>query len=184
MNKDQFWESIDTVIVAYPDHDRESHMNIIIEKLLNYSLDDIVDWQMMLEEYCNAAYRPEVWSAGQVLGADYTGEGFIDFACWLVSRGKEAYMDALRDPATMFAIPLNGESPNFKQFRFTAYNAYDAKLFHTDPMMSGNLFKAMADHTLAPQTVEAVRQEIPPCSVFAQSWQRRLNPGASDVKEP
>ena len=81
MNKDQFWESIDTVIVAYPDHDRESHMNIIIEKLLNYSLDDIVDWQMMLEEYCNAAYRPEVWSAGQVLGADYTGEGFIDFAC-------------------------------------------------------------------------------------------------------
>lgn len=121
MNKDQFWESIDTVIVAYPDHDRESHMNIIIEKLLNYSLDDIVDWQMMLEEYCNAAYRPEVWSAGQVLGADYTGEGFIDFACWLVSRGKEAYMDALRDPATMFAIPLNGESPNFKQFRFTAY---------------------------------------------------------------
>lgn len=93
-------------------------------------------------------------------------------------------MDALRDPATMFAIPLNGESPNFKQFRFTAYNAYDAKLFHTDPMMSGNLFKAMADHTLAPQTVEAIRQEIPPCSVFAQSWQRRLNPGASDVKEP
>ena len=105
MNKDQFWQIIHDVKQYCAGKDRESFACVTAENLLKYSLEDILAWHLMLEQYCGAAYRPELWAAGSALGADYSGDGFIDFASWLISRGKETYMEALRNPVSLTQIP-------------------------------------------------------------------------------
>lgn len=188
MDNNQFWQVIDRVNQSCSGKDQESHMSMTVEALLQYSLEDILDWHLILEQYCCAAYRPEVWAAGSVIGADYTDDGFIDFACWLAYQGKETYMNALRDPALLTQIPLNGEPPQSKRFRSVAYQAYEAKLFRVDPGSPEDLFQALRTHTLDPQTVKDIRDGLPPCSSAAQAWQDQVfpdvSPGAAEVREP
>lgn len=187
MNKDQFWQIIHGVKQYCAGKDRESFACVTAEKLLKYSLDDILDWHLMLERYCGAAYRPELWAAGSALGADYSGDGFIDFASWLISRGKKAYMEALRNPASLTQIPLNGESPSFRRFRFAAYHAYEAKLLRVDPDRMDDLFMALKSHSLDPRTVKELHGELPRCSAIAQEWQDRVFPAGDsggEAREP
>ena len=161
MNKDQFWQIIDSVNQASVNKDRESHACIASEILSRYSLEDILDWHLIFGEYSSAAYRYDLWVASATIGAHYTDDGFIDFRSWLISHGKEIYMNALRDPNSLAAVPLNGEEPNFERFGYVAYHAYEAKLFRIDPDRPEDLFKALCTHPMDPQTKAEIQSELP-----------------------
>lgn len=161
MNKDQFWQIIDSVNHASVNKDRESRVCIAVENLFPYSLEDIMDWHLILNEYSRAAYRNDLLAASAPITAHDSHDSFIDFGYWLISRGKEVFMTALRDPDSLATVPLNGEDPHFKTFGYVAYRAYEAKLFHIDPNRPEDLFKALQTHTLDPQTIKDIQDELP-----------------------
>lgn len=191
MNKDQFWDIIDSVNRSAPAVDQDTFLRSVTETLCQYPVADIMDWHLILEEYRHAAYRDNLWSASASIGAHSTDDGFIDFRCWLISRGKEAYMNALRNPDSLSGIPLNGERPNFELFGYTASAAYDAKLYkHAErPVGLSKLYDELETYTLDPQTVRDIRAEIPPGQIIGQDQNSREQDslGESDggeVREP
>lgn len=188
MNKDQFWQVIDSINQKSVNKDRESKLCIAAELLLQYTLEDIMDWHLILEEYSGAAYRNDLWVASASIGAHYTDDGFIDFRYWLISRGKEAYMKAIRDPDSLAAIPLNGEEPNFERFGYVAYHAFEAKLIHGHIDRADDLFEALKTHTLAPQTKQEIEDELPQRPDISQEefeWKiSRISFNASKSKAP
>lgn len=98
MNKEEFWQTIESVNHAVPDGNHEMVIRKLHEELLRYSPQDILDWDLIFREYSNAADRNDLWAACTALGAHATDDGFIDFRAWLISQGKNIYMDAMRDP--------------------------------------------------------------------------------------
>lgn len=105
MNKEEFWKTIESVNHSVPDGNHEMVAKQMCEELLHYSPQDILDWHLILREYTNAAYRNDLWAACTALGAHSSDDGFIDFRTWLISQGKDIYMDAMRDPDTLAANP-------------------------------------------------------------------------------
>lgn len=94
MNKEEFWKTIESVNHSVPDGNHEMVAKQMCEELLHYSPQDILDWHLILREYTNAAYRNDLWAACTALGAHSSDDGFIDFRTWLISQGKDIYMDA------------------------------------------------------------------------------------------
>ena len=165
MNKDQFWQIINSVNQASPAEDRETRLRRITEVLSQYPVPDIMDWHLIRREYSRAAYRDDLWRASSLIGAHDTDDGFIDFRYWLISRGKDVYMNALRDPASLTKVPLNGEKPNFELFGYVATDAYDTK-HKVHPLGLSKLYDELESHTLDPKTVEAIWAEIPPGQII------------------
>lgn len=74
-------------------------------------------------------------------------------------------MNALRDPASLTKVPLNGEKPNFELFGYVATDAYDTK-HKVHPLGLSKLYDELESHTLDPKTVEAIWAEIPPGQII------------------
>lgn len=161
MNKDIFWQIIDSINQASVNKDRNSYLCIATDILERYPLEDILDWHLIFEEYKSAAYRNDLWVASALIGAHYTDDGFIDFRNWLISCGKEFYISALRDPSVLTAVPSNGGEPSFERFGYVANHAYETKRSIIDPARAEDLYSALKSHTLDPQTQEEIRNELP-----------------------
>ena len=63
MNKEKFWQTIESVNRLVPDGDHEMVQEQMHKELLRYSPQDILDWDLILREYENAAYRNDLWAA-------------------------------------------------------------------------------------------------------------------------
>lgn len=188
MDKDQFWEIIDSANQSVPDMDQESRRCQVVKKLTQLSLEEILSWHLILTEYSNAAHRNDLWAASAALGAHYTDDGFIDFRSWLISRGKEVYMNAMRDPDSLAAVPLNGEKLNFERFGSVAYEAYGAKQLRVGFDSWEAMYKALNNRTLDRQIIKDIHTELPMREDIGASWSTRelpgLFPGICKAQEP
>lgn len=188
MNKDQFWQMIDTANQSASDKDRKTYLHQMESKLAECSLDDIVDWHLIFCQYSKAAYRNDLWAASAALGAHYTDDGFTDFRSWLISRGKEVYMNAMRNPDSLATVPRKDEDLNFEEFGYAADRAYDMKLSHEKPSNGVGLFEVLNAHTIPAETAEAISEELPKrpdINVDWSLWQlSELFPNISKARMP
>ena len=176
MNKEQFWKIIDTVNLSFSGKDQELRLRQMVESLLCLPLDEIMDWHLILTEYKNAAYRNDLWAASAALGAHCPDDGFIDFRSWLISRGKEVYMNAMQNPDSLATVPLEGEDLNFEQFGYVAHYAYDKKVLSIDPTSKDTLLNALDNHSLAPQIIEDIHTELPKRQDIDPDWSMWKHP--------
>ena len=79
MNKEKFWQTIESVNRLVPDGDHEMVQEQMHKELLRYSPQYILDWDLILREYENAAYRNDLWAACTALGAHASDDGFDYF---------------------------------------------------------------------------------------------------------
>lgn len=161
MNKEEFWQTIETVNHAVPDGNHELIVKQMCEELLRCSPQDILDWHLIMQEYNNAAYRNDLWAACTALGAHDSDDGFIDFRTWLISQGKTIYMDAMRDPDTLAANPHTGKEMNFEAFGACAIDAYRKKLNLTGRDCFMKPYDDLNKHELSDQLVKDIQSEIP-----------------------
>ena len=161
MNKEEFWQTIESVNRTVPDGDHEMVVKRMCEELSHHSPQDILDWHLILREYKNAAYRNDLWTASIALGAHASDDGFIDFRTWLISQGKNTYMDAMRDPDTLAANPHSGKEMNFEAFASCAIDAYREKLNLTDRDGLMKPYDDLDKHELSDQLVKDIHSEIP-----------------------
>lgn len=170
MDKHQFWNIIDSVNESSVGKDRETHRVRVIGEIAQCSLEEIMDWHLILTEYSNAANRYDLWAASVALGAHYSDDSFIDFRSWLISRGNEVYMNAMRDPDSLAGVPLENEKINFEEFGSVAYHAYEAKLFRVDPHRMDDLFRALNTHTLDPNIKAEIHADLPERQDISEDW--------------
>lgn len=170
MNKEQFWEIIDNINKSFADKNRESRRRLVVEALFQLTPEEILDWNLILTEYSNAAYRNDLWAASAALGAHYTDDGFAYFRFWLISCGKEVYMNAMREPDSLAAILLEGEKPNFERFGYVAYEAYEAKLSRIDPNCQDTIYDAFINCTLDTKTKKEIHAELPKRKDICAGW--------------
>ena len=161
MNKDEFWETIERVNHLVPSGDQRVVVRKMCEELKNFSPNDILDWYCILLEYNNAAYRNDLWAACSALGAHDSDDGFIDFRTWLISQGKNVYMDAMRNPDTLAKNLHSGSEMNFESFTSCATEVYKEKLSLAGKDGIIKLYDDLYAHELSDRVIKEIRNEIP-----------------------
>ena len=187
MNKDQFWKVIDTANAFACGLDETSRIGRMSEALIKYSLEDIADWHLIMLEYIDAAFRRELWAACAAMGGQCTADGFIDFRMWIISCGKEVYMNALDEPDTLAEAHWDDKF-NYRAFVAIPDYAYDAKLFRIDPDSYKTLDEELTGRKLNEQTVKDIRSEFPQRDDLREDWRYwmlpKLFPEICKVHEP
>ena len=128
MRKEDFWNLIDEVNQLCPTRDQESIMAVTTDKLMQLDVNDILDFHMIQQEYFRAAYRNDLHAASEAMGATPSYDGLQGFVYWLISCGKEVFIQAMDNPDTLADVPLDGERIEFPSFGFAAYTAYSMKM--------------------------------------------------------
>lgn len=161
MTKEEFWRTIETVNRQVPDGDHEMGCQKMYEELVRHSPREILDWYLISQEYLKAACRNDLRAAATALGAQVSDDGFIDFRTWLISQGKDIYMEAMRDPDCLAQNPHSGVDMNFEGFIFSAVQAYGEKLNHSGKDEIIRLYEDLDNYKLSDQIVTEIQEEIP-----------------------
>jgi predicted nucleic-acid-binding Zn-ribbon protein len=97
MNVDQFWRIVEDSRKR-GDGDLDRQFDALCALLLPLPVDQIVEFQGLLDERMAAACTWDLRAAAWFLGGGQcSDEGFIDFRGWLISMGRTVYESALRD---------------------------------------------------------------------------------------
>ena len=127
MDKETFWKVIGEVNRCVEDGDQEAVLEATQRKLMEYSAVDIARWHEIKGVYMQLADRNDLWAACAATGTHCTDDGFIDFRSWLISQGKDVYMQVLQDPDSLAEVEIPKEGADFEAYGYVALYAYGQK---------------------------------------------------------
>ncbi len=142
MNKEQFWNLIDTVNKE-SDRTQDGILLTMQKKLLEYPTWEIMDFHNYLKMYMDFADTPNLVAAACAINDGISDDGFTDFRAWLVSLGEDAYKNALKKADSLAEIEIDPEPyvTQFENYGYIASYAYEAKSLLEQEGLEGALKK-------------------------------------------
>jgi hypothetical protein len=125
MNIDEFWAVIE------PGKDGEAPEEGLRERLAVLAPADLIDFQRHFDQLFGRAYRWDLWGAAYLIEGGCSDDGFTDFRYALISKGRAAYDDALRDPDTL----VNVDIVSNELFGYVAREVYESKTSDAFPRL-------------------------------------------------
>lgn len=147
MTKDRFWEIIAASRADFDPSDIEASMERQVRQLhdlLDAMLaEDVWGFAEQFAEWMEEAYKkPErivdmqpmdgLWAVAFTMGGGCGHDSFDDFRSWLISMGRDAYEEALREPETVYALVTPAADVAdiifFEEFQYVPSRVLRAKL--------------------------------------------------------
>jgi len=113
MDKNEFWELIQASFQEGK-WATDKQMEILIEKLSNYSQDEILKFASIYHVYDREAYKSKLWVAAYVMNGGCSDDCFDYFRGWLISRGEEPYLNALKNPDSIIDLDIAPDCDYFE----------------------------------------------------------------------
>ncbi|MER7346578.1 DUF4240 domain-containing protein [Streptomyces aurantiacus] len=100
MDETEFWEIVDSTREA-AEGDPEDQAELVVDRLLEYDPDSVLDFARHFEARYNRAYRWDLWGAAWILLDGASDDAFDYFRCWLIGQGREVFEGAVHDPDSL-----------------------------------------------------------------------------------
>lgn len=159
MDKNEFWELIQT---SYQEADWETdkEMELLINKLAECEEEEILKFGKIYEIYSKEADKNKLRAAAYVLNNGCSGDCFENFKGWLISRGKEPYLNCLLDPDSIIDLDMPYENEYFEneEMTFIAETAFNKKIGNPEDM--NVYFNRMKDFELDSEEIFDIVDEI------------------------
>lgn len=127
MNVDRFWELNAGLTTGKAEQQ-------IRERLSALDASDIASYQEHFDRAVAAAYHWNLWAAAYIIKGGCSDDGFIDFRYGLISRGRNVFEAAVKDPDSLANIE-DADNISDELFGYVADTVYELK---TDDNMPGN----------------------------------------------
>lgn len=131
LTKDEFWNLTQAAHTSKDQTERE-YVTALKEILKKQGPENIVRFKEIMEEYKALSYVPGLWEAADVIKGGCSDDSFIDFRAWLMTQGKETYLNALSNPDSLAALDLPFDSEytvpglcNMELFLYAPAYAYE-----------------------------------------------------------
>ena len=124
MDKDTFWQLVETAKAAADDHyDRPE---ILKQTLTQLSAAEVKEFAEAYRDRLDEAYRWDLWAAAYIINGGCSDDGFAYFCDWLISEGKDAFGGAIENPETLESLPQL-EDVELEEFRYVADEVYESQ---------------------------------------------------------
>ena len=136
MDEDQFWQIIESSredarkVPREPIQDfLDVHEQTLAAALRTLSPEKIIGFNNRFWNAHHRAYRWNLWAAAYWTCGGCGGDGFIDFRACLISLGRKAYEQVLRDPDSLAEIVDQPDLPclQCEGFQYVASKVYREK---------------------------------------------------------
>ncbi|GIK40406.1 MAG: hypothetical protein BroJett011_42390 [Chloroflexota bacterium] len=108
--------------------DKAAQCQKLQEQLLALSPEDIVQFQHRFDGYLIQAYTWDLWAVATLIGRGCSDNCFIDFRSWLISKGKDVYEAAMKEPDSLAqSITEKDGDCQFELFQYVAIEAWAKK---------------------------------------------------------
>ena len=118
MNIEEFW------LIIEKGKNSDEPEEIVSEELKKLSTNDIESYQEHFDFLFNQSYQWNLWGAAYLIGGGCSDDGFTDFRYGLISKGREIYENALKDPEFLASLDTNIEIDN-ESFGYVAQGVYE-----------------------------------------------------------
>jgi len=88
----------------------------------------MVGFRLRTDKLLSDSYKSELWCAAYIMNGGCSDDGFEYFRNWVISRGKDAYYNALKNPDTLIVECQESIYGNeFESFWYVALEAFKQK---------------------------------------------------------
>jgi len=100
---------------------------LIIKTLEQYSPEEIIEFECLLEQQLLAVDDFKVMAAQKIIEGSVTDDSYLYFRCWLISQGKSVFEEALRNPDSLASTDTEGVVAEFEPLLYVTTQAYKNK---------------------------------------------------------
>ncbi|AMR31372.1 hypothetical protein A0256_08005 [Mucilaginibacter sp. PAMC 26640] len=126
MDDAEFWKIIDFAFKVAGE-DQEKEQKIITEKLSMYTAEQIIAYELIFSKKLIEANDFKMIAAARIIDGSVTDDGFLYFRCWLVSRGKNTFEGAMKNPDYLAQVTDRGVVADFESMLYVSTEAYKTK---------------------------------------------------------
>jgi hypothetical protein len=123
MDEDRFWQLIDSTLPAAGDPDEQE--GLLWDQLLALPPREVAQFAWIFADMIDRAEDGNGWEAWQMYDGVGSDDGFHDFRCWLISRGRAVYEATLRDPGSLRPHVTDEESMHCQSFGCVGQGVYE-----------------------------------------------------------
>jgi len=123
MNENHFWKIVDATLPAAGDRERQE--DLLWQQLIVLPPKDVAAFASWFDRQIDRSDCDNVEVAFALISGVGADDGYHDFRCWLVSRGRVAYMAALNDPDSLSTVVTPEEDTHFADFSYVALGVYE-----------------------------------------------------------
>lgn len=123
MEKATFWEIIEKSL-SVPEEDQE---NEIQKRLSEFSLDDIVHFEIIMRELLFEIDDYKTIAVLKIITKYVSDDSYLYFRCWLISKGQKVFNTILQQPDDLAEIVDASTFPDFENLLYVADDAYRLK---------------------------------------------------------
>lgn len=103
MDETAFWEIIERARREAGD-ECATMADLVVEHLVTLPPAEIHDFARVMDQLLDRAYSWELWGAAYVINGGCSDDGFEYFRCWLISKGRNTFEAAIRDPESLAKV--------------------------------------------------------------------------------
>ncbi|MGI4741908.1 MAG: DUF4240 domain-containing protein [Janthinobacterium lividum] len=126
MDKQEFWRVIDFAH-QQAKGDEQLFENLLVKNLGQYSQEEIIEFECLLEQQLLAADDFKVMAAQKIIEGSVTDDSYLYFRCWLISQGKSVFEEAIHNPDSLASIDTKGTVAEFEPLLYVSTQAYKDK---------------------------------------------------------
>ena len=120
--EEKYWQIIEG---SKTKKSQEEQHNAILNSLKTLSLEEIAGFKIQTDKLLRHSYKNELWCAAYIINGGCSDDGFEYFRCWLISKGKKVFYEALKNPDYLVNHASSGDSENeFEDFWYVANDAF------------------------------------------------------------
>lgn len=121
-----FWNIIDLSIKNT--QNQEDQESFLINEIQKLTPKEMIGFRLRTDQLLFDTYTSELWCAAYIMNQGCSDDGFEYFRNWIISRGKEVYYNAKKDPDSLISEFMEGEDYyDFESFGYTALTAFENK---------------------------------------------------------
>lgn len=128
MDEQTFWQLMD-IVKEKSGSDVMLRYDTLVTLLTEHEPIDILRFKNIADVYANAAAENKaVWAACRVIEGVACDDVYMNFCCWLITEGKETYLQAVKDPESLATEEMLAYSDHsIELLSFAAFDAYKRK---------------------------------------------------------
>ncbi|MBE5813543.1 MAG: DUF4240 domain-containing protein [Clostridiales bacterium] len=158
MNKEKFWQLIDDVNSEVGEESQEKIIEATEKKLLDLEWEELGYWFQICAIYREILHRKEIEMACMIINKDHKSYTVGDFIGWIISKGKNVYMDCLNSPDSLVKLNVKEGEARFEEYNLLVYSMFGQKISN----MGLDVYSIPKVKTLPQEIKDEIQSEIPP----------------------
>lgn len=121
-----YWNIIDLSLKKTKS--QEEQEQFLIKEIEKLKINQIIGFRLRTDKLLYDTYNSEMWCAGYIMNGGCSDDGFEYFRNWIISRGKDVYYEAKKNPDSLISqFNENDEFYDFESFWYVALTAFENK---------------------------------------------------------